>query len=332
MNVLECLGIGVVAMDKTPDTDEIQVYLPSMFPEGDGEVTTTIEEKTVTTQTPTGDRSSSTTLQSNSVPATWMPINTNRVTSPDVRNGSKVVIYKFKGQNTYRWTYFGMDGTLRLETIIYAFSSSPNVDVNSPLTPENYYIFMISTHKKMIQLLTGQGNGEPTSWSITLDTGQGQYGIVDGEGGIMSINAMSHAFTYLNAEKSFINIEKKDVTMSCENNMLLKGAENIDLTCKKMSISASESITVNTKDTTWTSPKIAIIGDITHTGNNTQTGNYTLNGNYTGNGEQKITGGFSQSGGTGTVTGGWTVDGVSYTGHRHTNGNNGQPTGGVIMG
>lgn len=324
MNVLECLGIGVVTMDKNTDTDEIQVYIPSMYPEADGETTTAIEEKTVTTQTPTGDNSSSTTLQTNSIPATWMPLNTNRVTAPDVREGSKVVVYKFKGQNTYRWTYFGMDGTLRLETIIYAISSSPNVNTNSPVTPDNYYIFMISTHKKMIQLLTGQGNGEPTSWSITLDSGTGQYGIVDGEGGIMSINAMAHAFTYLNAEKSFINIEKKNVTVSCEDKMLLKGTNNLDLACKEMTINASESITVKTQKTSWTSPEINIEGNINHKGNTIQTGNNTITGNV------GITGGFSQAGGAGNVSGGWTVDGVSYGGHTHRNGNNGQPTGGVI--
>lgn len=324
MNVLECYGVGVVAMDKDTDSDEIQVYLPLHFPEADGEVTTTAETKNTATESPTGDASSSTTLQSNTVPAKWMALNTNRVTSPDVRVGSKVVVYKFQGTNKYLWTYFGMDGTLRLETVIYAFSASPKVDENTPVTPDNYYIFMISSHKKMIQLVTGQGNGEPTSYVISLDTGQGQFGIVDGENNILSINSMEHAFSFINDEKSFLNIEKKDITLSCERNMLLKGKEKIDMQCTDLSIKADNSIKINTKKTTWTSPEILIKGNITHEGNYNQKGSYSVEGPVA------IQGSFSQMGGAGSVDGGWTIDGVNYLGHQHTGVRSGGDTSGPV--
>uniref|UniRef100_A0AAU8KXH7 Baseplate assembly protein n=1 Tax=Pantoea phage Survivor TaxID=3232176 RepID=A0AAU8KXH7_9CAUD len=324
MNVLECYGVGIVAMDKDTDTDEIQVYLPLQFPEADGEVTTTAETKTVSTESPTGDASSSTTLQSNTVPAKWMALNSNRVTSPDVRKGSKVVVYKFAGQNTYRWTYFGMDGTLRLETVIFAFSASPKVDENTPVTPDNYYIFMVSTHKKMIQLVTGQGNGEPTSYVISLDTGKGQFGIVDGENNILSINSMEHAFSFINDEKSFMNIEKKDITLSCENNMILKGKENINMQCTNLSLKADSSIKIDTKKTTWISPEIFIKGNITHEGNYNQKGSYSIEGPVA------VQGAFSQFGGAGTVSGGWNIDGTRYLGHKHTGvQSGGSQTGGV---
>ena len=326
MNVLECYGVGVVAMDKDTDSDEIQVYLPLHFPEADGEITTTAETKNTATESPTGDASSSTTLQSNTVPAKWMALNTNRVTSPDVRVGSKVVVYKFQGTNKYLWTYFGMDGTLRLETVIYAFSASPKVDENTPVTPENYYIFMISSHKKMIQLVTGQGNGEPTSYVISLDTGQGQFGIVDGENNILSINSMEHAFSFINDEKSFLNIEKKDITLSCERNMMLKGKEKIDMQCTDLSIKADNSIKINTKKSTWVSPEILIKGNITHEGNYNQKGNYSIEGNTA------MQGSLSQFGGAGTVSGGWTIDGVNYLGHSHSGVRSGGDTSGPVAG
>lgn len=324
MNVLECYGVGVVAMDKDTDSDEVQVYLPLHFPEADGEITTTAETKKVDTESPTGDASSSTTLQSNTVPAKWMALNTNRVTSPDVRKGSKVVIYKFQGTNKYLWTYFGMDGTLRLETIVYAFSASPKVDENTPVTPENYYIFMISSHKKMIQLVTGQGNGEPTSYVISLDTGNAQFGIVDGENNILSINSMEHAFSFINDEKSFINIEKKDITLSCEQNMILKGKEKINMQCTDLSIKADNSIKIDTKKSTWVSPEIYIKGNITHEGNYNQKGSYSVEGPVA------IQGSFSQMGGAGNVSGGWTIDGVNYLGHNHTGVRSGSDKSGPI--
>lgn len=311
MNVLECYGVGTVTMDKDVDTDEIQVSVKALFPEADGETVSQMETKNVSTQTPTGDTVSSTTLQSNTISAKWLALNTNRVTAPDVRIGSKVVIYKFKGQDTYRWTYFGMDGTLRLETIVYAFSASPKVNENSPVTPENYYIFMISTHQKKIQLVTGQGNGEPTSYVIELNTGEGQFSIVDGEDNILSLNSMAHAFSFLNAENSFLNIEKKNFTLNCEDQGLIRAANNLSIQCKDLKMKADNSISVETQKTTWISPQFILKGDVTHLGNYDQTGNYTIKG------DQQVTGGFNQSGGSGQVSGGWTIDGVNYLGHHH---------------
>lgn len=324
MNILECYGVGTVTMDKDVNTDEIQVSIKSLFPEADGATDTTAEKQTITMQSPTGDTKSSTTLQSNTVSAKWMAVNTNRVTAPDVRVGSKVVVYKFQGQNTFRWTYFGMDGTLRLETIIWAFSASPNVNENTPVTPDNYYMLLLSTHQKKIQLITGQGNGEPTNYVIELNTGTGQFSIVDGEDNVISLNSMEHAFTYVNQEKSYINIQKKNITMSCEDQMILKAANKILMQCKELVLKATTSIDVSTKTTTWISPTFNLKGNVNHEGNYEQQGNYTQIGNTS------ITGGFSQSGGKGNVSGGWSVDGVTYLGHRHTNGNDGNPTGGVI--
>lgn len=324
MNILECYGVGTVTMDKDVNTDEIQVTIKSLFPEADGATDTTAEKQTITMQSPTGDTKSSTTLQSNTVSAKWMAVNTNRVTAPDVRVGSKVVIYKFQGQNTFRWTYFGMDGTLRLETIIWAFSASPNINENTPVTPDNYYMLLLSTHQKKIQLVTGQGNGEPTNYVIELNTGTGQFSIVDGEDNVISLNSMEHAFTYLNQEKSYINIQKKNITMSCEDQMILKATNKMLMQCKELVLKASTSIDVSTETTTWVSPTFNLKGNVNHEGNYEQQGNYVQTGNTI------IKGGFSQSGGKGTVSGGWSIDGVNYGGHTHTNGNNGSPTGGVI--
>lgn len=324
MHLLECFGVGTVTMDKQADTDEIQVSIKSLTPEADGLASTTAETKTVTTQSSTGDTHSSTTLQTNTVPAKWFPEGGNRVTSPDVLKGSQVVVYKFQGTNTYRWTALGQDGTRRLENIVYAFSASPNRDVNTPVTADNFYMMMINTRQKKIQLVTGQGNGEPTNYVLELDTGTGQFSIVDGESNIFSLNSMSHALSFINAEQTFFNFEKKNITLSCKNQLLLESKDKLIMQAVDIIMKASNSINTETNTTTWVSPTFNLKGDVIHQGNYEQTGNYQVTGNVS------VTGGLSQSGGKGEVSGGWTIDGVNYRGHRHTNGNDGGDTGPVI--
>lgn len=292
MQLLECYGVGIVAQNKDPNSDEVMVYLPSLFPESDGEVVASVETQQTKTTSPTGDTSSSTTLQSNAVPCKWMELNSHRLTAPDVREGSKVVVYKFKGQNTFRWTYFGMDGTLRLETVVWAFSSSPNINENTPVTPDNYYILLLSTHNKTVQFLTGQGNGEPTSYSITLDTGNGQLGIVDGENNIISLNSMAHSFSVSNAEKSFINIQKTDIVISCENVLTLKGTNSLCIQCNGISMNSGASLSFDCENMTMKGKEINIKGDAYIEGNVKHVGNYLLQGDFAVSGKIGAQGGF----------------------------------------
>ena len=307
MNVLECYGVAVVAEDKATDTDEVLVYLPSLYPEADGEVVATAEKKDVTIKSPTGDTHSSSALSSNAVMMKWLPFNTNRVTAPDVRKGSKVVVYKFKGQSIFRWMYFGMDGTLRLETVIYAFSATPNVKEDAPLTPDNYYIFLISSHTKKIQLLTGMGNGEPTNYAITLDTGQGGFSLVDGEQNMFILNSMKHFWSFSTQEKSVLSIDRKNIIANCEGEFLLRAKDHVGIKTKTLDIDC-ESLNINaSSSTTLVSPTINIKGNISHTGNTTQTGSLSS------------TGGISSDGDV-------TASGISLLKHVHTEQGDGKDT------
>lgn len=272
-SVITCYGVGYVTEDKQNDTDEVMVYIPALFPEADGGLEVTTEKRNTTVKSPTGDAKSSSGLSSNSVPAKWLAFNTNRITSPNVRKGSKVVIYKFKGSDEYRWMYFGMDGTLRLETVIYAWSASNKVDQDVPFDSDHYYILLVSSHLGKFQLLTGKGNNEPTSFAITLDTKNAGFSLVDGEENSFVLNSMEHIWTLANQEKSVFAMNKKDMMMSCEDNMLLHGKEHIGIKTKVLDIVAEQSMSIDVgEQTSLKSPKILIVGDVTHQGNTEQEG------------------------------------------------------------
>lgn len=248
MSVLQCLGVGTVAADKETDTDIIQVTLPKDFPSQDGETTANADEVDATYNTQSGDIKQNKVLMSNTVPAKWMPLNTNRITSPDVRQGTKVAVYQYVNTNKYLWTLEGLDGTMRLETVVYAYSASPDISENTPITPDNFYILSISSHKKKIELITGQGNGEACGYQFTIDMGEGYFGTMDSFGQIFMNNAVESSLTYLNKFKSQLSVNKKDFALLNDGNTVIDTKESIQIHSKNISIVADEAL--NMKATT----------------------------------------------------------------------------------
>lgn len=316
-NVLICYGVCTVAEDKQTNTNEVFVYLPLLFPDADGEVKSTVETVQATTTSPTGDTHSSTGLRNNSVGCEWMNLNSNRITAPDVRSGSKVVVYKYKGTNKYLWTYAGMDATLRLETVIWAFSASPKVNEDIPFDTDHYYILMISSHQKKFQFLTGQGNGEATSYAFTLDMGEGGFSFADGEENSLTLNSMEHVWAIMNQEQSVIAMDKKNISITCDDQIFQKATESINMSAKIINLKATEALNINVgKQTNLISPKIYVEGDITHVGDNEQTGNYKQTGSTTTTGS--VTADGTVTGKSGVKTGKVDVDS-----HDHGNVQNG---------
>lgn len=226
MNLLNCLGVGTVMMNKQTDTGEILVNIGNQFPSQDGEHIAIVDEVKSSHASTTGNTQSSTGLESNGEPASWMKLNSNRITAPDVRVGSKVIVYEWMNSNKKLWTTFGMDNTMRLETIVWAFSASPNIDENTPITPDNFYIITLSTHKKKIELLTGQGNGEAMGFQFTVNLADGWIGEMDSFGGIFQRNAVERSMTYSNDQGTTFSINKKDFSMINKGSSLFKSDES----------------------------------------------------------------------------------------------------------
>ena len=300
MNLLNCLGVGMVASNKNTDTDEIMVYLPKDTPSQDGEVIAQTEEQTTEHTASTGDTKQSKVLSSNSVPAKWMRLNSHRVTAPDVRVGSKVIIYQFMNSNSYLWTQYGLDGTLRLETVVWAFSASPNVDENTPITPDNYYIVTMSSHKKKMELMTGQGNGEPLGFQLTYNFGEGWWGSMDSSMNIFMVNGVERSFTYTNQDKTTMSVNKKDFTLTNEGSTLINTKESITMNTKAYVVNASDSYDVRTNALT--------VG--------TQSASMSSAGGWDVRGDVRLNGMF---GGSGLITSQTDVqsNGISLIGHVH---------------
>ena len=285
MNLLNCLGIGTVLADKNTDTNDIIVSISNKFPSQDGEQVGTAEEVKTEHLDIAGNTESSTVLESNGEPATWMQLNSNRLTSPDVRQGSKVVVYEWMNSNKKLWTTFGLDGNMRLETIVWVVSASPNITENAPVTPDNYYIFTVSSHKKKIELLTGQGNGEAMAFQLTLNLAEAYFGWMDNLGGLVMHNALERSLTYQNKDGTIFAIDKKDFSLTNKGNTVINTLQSIMLKSKNILIQAEQSLGLKSD---------ALTID-TNTAHLTSAGGWDMFGNVRLNGGMDSTGNIKTS-------------------------------------
>lgn len=252
MNLLNCLGLGTVTSTKETNTDEIMVYLPGYFPQAEGRTTTGVEPKQEMVKDASGNEVSSNIMTSNAHPATWMNFsNNNRITSPDVREGSKVAIYNVTGSEKLYWSTVGVNAeTFRLETVIYGYSANPNLKENTPFNVDNFYIFKVDTRDGIVTFRSSDMNEEKTRFDIQIHCKEGYISWVGDEKSILKFDDVNHSFTYTNAEGSIFNVDKKDITMYAPNNLNIRTDNQINISTSVMNIKAN-AINGEVPITTW---------------------------------------------------------------------------------
>lgn len=291
MNLINHLGVGTVASTKQTNTDEIMVYLPSVAPAADGRVVATAKQVEKKSQNAYGEEVTSRVLTSNTFPAKWRSMgDSNRITPPDVREGSQVSIYQVSGQNTYYWTTFGINAeTMRLETVIMGYSANPQQSDDTPFNIDNFYTLTISTHEGFAAFRTTQANGEKAAFEIKVDGKNGKV-MVGGSGqNYLVKDDVERSLTYVNSDGTIFNVDKKKVNVYAKDAVSFSADENFNiltkifnLKCQKINIQADEA-DIRIGQTKWTGD-IEHLGDYDQTGDYKQTGDYDQTGNITSTG------------------------------------------------
>lgn len=281
MNLLNWLGVGTVAATKQTNTGEIMVHMAAFSPTADGRTLAQTKMQQETSLNADGVEETSKSLTSNTLPAKWGPIGEpNRLTPPDVREGSQVSVYQVSGQNQLYWTSYGFSAeTHRLETIIWGFNANPGLAKDTPFSVDDYTMFKVSTHEGLVQLRTSQANGEKSSFDIMVNGRDGRIDIRGSEGSILSVDDPEHGFTYTNKDGSIIGVDKKKMLLFTEDSIGVQAKESVslltkvfNLQCKDINIQA-DTAQVAIGKTKWE-------GDIDLTGNVNQTGDYDQEGNF----------------------------------------------------
>lgn len=221
LSKLQFYSLGIVAINKPASSHLIEVTAVEEFPLLDGEITDNIEKYKTEFKDAQNEPFNLELKTTATIKAKWLPINnSNRRTSPDVRRGEHVILYRFADTDEYWWNTLQNDNTLRrLETVIYSFNNLKVENIED--TADTSYWLEVSTHKKLIHVHTSKNDGEPFAYDIQINAKEGKLVITDDANNFIVIDSKDSLIRAENAFGTFIEINKNSINMSASVNINL---------------------------------------------------------------------------------------------------------------
>jgi hypothetical protein len=247
LSKLQFYSLGIIANNKLPTSDMVEVTPVEEFPMLDGEITDNVESYKADFKDANAvpfkmDMKSTVTIK-----AKWLPINnSNRRSSPDVRRGENVVLYRFADTDEYWWNTLKNDNKLRrLETVIYSFSNLRKENVEDG--PTTSYWLEVSTHKKLMHVHTSKNDGEPYAYDVQINAKEGNLVITDDVGNYIVLDSAEKTIHLQNTLGSYVDINKSDITIKATN-ITLNGSKVV-VNSDSTNINGSSSITIKSPAT-----------------------------------------------------------------------------------
>ncbi len=228
-SMFKLYAVGVAAENKKRNSRELKIAPTEAFPFLDGELVENPTEMGFKGVDEDNQAYEGTVFTDNVINATWLPSSSNRVTAPDVRRGERIEIWRVGDVDQFYWRPMGLDDHLRkLETVIFAISGNPN-EGNEVLDIDNCYFIEFSTHTKQVTLSTSTANGEPFAYTFQFNTDQGNVLLQDDIGNEFYMDSAQRQLKLINAMGSFIDIDKKNITINAVEKIHAKAASSIVL-------------------------------------------------------------------------------------------------------
>lgn len=301
MSMMRQIGIGKATEHKLLSSKDCWFQITELFPFGQGEMKSDTMDLHDAGIDAKGEAYEVTVPFGKSVRATWLPSGGNRVTAPDIRRGERVEIYRLADSDKYYWRPIEMDqGVRRLETAMFLFSNTQD-ESTEELTPENSWMFEVSTHQKTFTLRTPKSDGEEFAYDLQLNAKDSTFAFKDDAGQEFEMESKERRWRVANGDGSEILMDKKNITRTAP--------EAIKDVCKDYILEASNSITTKTQSHQSTAQSYEIK---TNSYKNTSTDYKVSTGTLT------VDYGTGKYSGSSTFTGTLTNNGVNVSStHKH---------------
>jgi hypothetical protein len=305
---LHLYSLGILATNKPLASDEIEVFPIEVSMMVDGELSDNREKLAASASDNDGSAYSVEVDTANTIKATWLHLGRgNRVTSPDLRRGDPVVVWRFGDTDKFYWEERDDLNLRRLETVLWRFSATK--EEGATLTDKNSYYVEVSTHKKLIHIHTSEANNEYCGFDLQINTDEGFIQFQDTKENTILLNAKENQIELQNGDGSFFNMIGKKLFIQTD--------DLIDIKTKTLNVTATDITTKSTTNklttdtntidadtfttTASTNTLSATTNDITaitkHTGAFTIAGALTVAGKTSMNGGMAGKGGFAITGG-----------------------------------
>lgn len=257
LSKLQFYSLGIVAANKSLKSEMIEVTPVEEFPLLDGEITDNVESYKADFKDEKATPQKLDVKTTVSIKAKWLPINnSNRRSSPDVRRGEQVVLYRFADTDEYWWNTLKNDNKLRrLETVIYSFNNLRKENVADG--PDTSYWLEVSTHKKLMHVHTSKNDGEPFAYDIQINAKEGNLVITDDAGNYIVLDSSESTIHLENRLGSFVDINKSVITINATD-ININGKSSVTINTNSMKSNSSSTVVSGSSSIVITSPSTSV--------------------------------------------------------------------------
>lgn len=251
-------SMGIAASNKHLDTDLAYIVPIEITPFGEGELDSLLDEYEGEGKDRNDMEYSVKVNHDRAIEAKWLRItHTNRRTSPDIRRGERVMLYRHSDSGELFWDSMGMDDHLRrLETVVHSWSATPREDEDAT-DPEHSYSLEVCTHTKQVTFRTvmtpdkgGGGDTEPFAYTFQFNTGDGVVTLTDDVGNMFRLDSAETKITVINEDGAYTHWDKQNINMYAPNEITMKAENRIFMEC------GSSTIEMTPSNITQISPRI----------------------------------------------------------------------------
>lgn len=217
---------GVVAQDKAAGSRDILVYLQDTRPYDSGVLKPTTQK--VKFQTTDGQQGTAVgeATESNVVRAVYKG-STDSDMPPDVVKGEMVEITQDANTSTLYWSASGRTTSNRSRERKEMRAANQEGYVKNLDDGNSYFIRIDTLTTKEIRLQTCMSDGEKFAYTIVINPAESKLSICDNENNEICIDSQEEHIFVRNKSESIIDIMKKNITIGCHENLILKAEKQI---------------------------------------------------------------------------------------------------------
>lgn len=191
------------------------------------------------------------------VPANWLNRTANRISSPMVVTGQRVLLWRVGDSNQYYWEELDVDMRLKPEEhIIIAIN---NHNKNNSLSIDNAYIIELSTKTQRMRVRTNRNNGEKAAFEFDVNGGSGYLKVMDDcagdkhdyRGNGFLIDSVNTMVAMQNVDGSSYILNKTNIEEVCtgDKTTTVGGSVNINASATNINSTLNVSDAATFKDT-----------------------------------------------------------------------------------